>query len=155
MMRRPYIDPSDLSLLQTLGLPGAGPGTRASDAERDRAADALRRHHADGRLSTDELEERTGRAYAATTLGELDQLFADLPRLRSPEGELRPRRLGLWPPAFALPLIALLFAVAVVASAHALFFIWPLMFFLFLRSGLRRRGWWGPARGAPEVYRHY
>jgi hypothetical protein len=153
-MRRPYIDPSDLSLLQTLGLPGAGSGTRASDAERDRAADALRRHHADGRLSTDELEERTGRAYAATTLGDLDQLFADLPRLRSPEGERRPR-FGVWPPAFALPLIALLFAVAVVASAHALFFIWPLMFFLFLRSGPMRRSWWGRARSGPEQFRHY
>jgi Domain of unknown function (DUF1707) len=153
-MRRPYIDPSDLSLLQTLGLPGAGSGTRASDAERDRAADALRRHHADGRLSTDELEERTGRAYAATTLGDLDQLFADLPRLRSPEGERGPR-LGLWPPVFALPLMALLFAVAVVASAHALFFIWPLMFFLFLRFGLMRRGWLGRPRSGPAAYRHY
>jgi hypothetical protein len=152
--RRPYVDPSDLSLLQTLGMPGAGSGTRASDAERDRAADALRRHHADGRLSTDELEERTGRAYAATTLGDLDQLFEDLPRLRSPEGGRGPR-LGLWPPAFALPLVALLFAVAVLASAHALFFIWPLMFFLFLRFGLMRRGWWGRARSGPEAYRHY
>jgi Domain of unknown function (DUF1707) len=154
-MRRPYIDPSDLSLLQTLGLPGAGSGTRASDAERDRAADALRRHHADGRLSTDELDERTGRAFAATTLGDLDQLFADLPRLRSPERERGPRRLGLWPPAFALPLIALLFAVAVVASAHALFFVWPLMFFLLLRFGLMHRGWAGRARSGPEAYRHY
>jgi len=154
-MRRPYIDPSDLPLLQTLGLPGAGSGTRASDAERDRVADALRRHHSDGRLSTDELEERTGRAYAATTLGDLDQLFADLPRLRSPEGERRPRRLGLWPPAFALPLIAPLFAVAVVASAHALFFLWPLVLFLFLRFRLMRRGWWGRARSWPEAYRHY
>src|SRR5215207_7121670 len=116
-MRRPYIDPSNLSLLHTLGLPGEKLGTRASDAERDGAADALRRHHADGRLSTDELEERTGRAYAATTLGDLDQVFADLPRLRSPEGERPPRRFGLWPPALALSLIAL-FAVAVVASAH-------------------------------------
>jgi hypothetical protein len=154
-MRRPYIDPSDVSLLQTLGLPGAGSGTRASDAERDRAADALRRHHADGRLSTDELEERTGRAYAAPTLGDLDQLFADLPRLRSPESERGSRRHGLWPPAFALPLIALLFAVAVVASANAPFFIWPLMFFLLLRFGLMRRGWWGRARSGPEAYRHY
>jgi Domain of unknown function (DUF1707) len=154
-MRRPYVDPSDLSLLQTLGLPGAGSGTRASDAERDRAADALRRHHADGRLSTDELEERTGRAYAATTLGDLDQLFADLPRLRAPEGEQGSRRLGLWPPAFALPVIALLFAVAMVGSAHALFFIWPLMFFLFLRFVLMRRGWSGRARSGPEAYRHF
>jgi hypothetical protein len=155
-MRRPYTDPSDLSLLQALGLPGADSTTRASDAERDRAADALRRHHGDGRLSTDELEERIGRAYAATTRGDLDQLFGDLPRLRSPEAERPPRRLGLWPPAFAFPLIALLFAVAVAVSAHALFFIWPLMFFIFLRFGLFRRVWWGRARSWPEAsYRHY
>jgi DUF1707 SHOCT-like domain len=151
-MRRPYIDPSDLSLAQTLGLSGAGSGTRASDAEREGAADALRRHHADGRLSTDELEERTGRAYAATTLGDLDQLFADLPRLRSPEGA---RRRGPWPPAFALPLVVLLFAVAVVASAHALFFVWPLMFFLLLRFAFMHRGWSGRPRGWPDAYRHY
>jgi DUF1707 SHOCT-like domain len=154
-MRSPNIDPSDRSLLQTLGLPRAGSGTRASDAERERAADALRRHHADGRLSTDELEERTGRAYAATTLGDLDQLFADLPRLRSPEDERRPPRLGLWPPAFALPLIVLLFAVAVVASAPALFFVWPLMFLLFLRFGFMRGGWSARARSSPEAFRHY
>jgi Flp pilus assembly protein TadB len=152
--RRAYIDPSDLSLLQTLGLPAAGSATRASDAERERAADALRRHHGDGRLSTDELEQRTGRAYAATTLGDLDQLFADLPRLRSPERERRPRR-GLRPPALALPLIALLFAVALAASAHALFFIWPLIFFLLLRLALMRPGWWRRAHSRPEAYRHY
>lgn len=154
-MRRPNVDPSDPSLLQTFGQPGARSGTRASDAERDRAAEALRRHHADGRLSTDELEERTGRAYAATTLGELDQLFVDLPRLRSPEGERRPRRLGLWPPAFALPLIALLFAVALVASTHALFFAWPLMFFLFLRLGFISQGRWGRTRSWPGAFRRH
>jgi hypothetical protein len=152
-MRRPYIDPSDLSLRRTLGLPGAE--TRASDAEREAAAEALRRHHADGRLSTDELEERTGRAYAATTLGELDQLFADLPQQHSHEGERPPRRLGPGPPAFALALIALLFAVAVLASAHALFFLWPLMFFLFLRFAFMHRAWSGRAPGWPEAYRHY
>ena len=152
-MRRPYTDPWDRSLLQTLGLPGADLDTRASDAERDRAADALRQHHADGRLSTDELEERTGRAYAATTRGELDQLFADLPRLRSPER--RPRRLALWPRALAVPLIALLFAIAVVASAHALFFVWPLMFFLFLRFAFMRRAWWGRVHSGPQAHRHY
>jgi hypothetical protein len=155
-MRRPYIDPSDLTLLQTLGVPaGAGSGTRASDAERDRAVEALRRHHADGRLSTDELEERTERAYAATTLGDLDQLFADLPRLRSPEGGRRPLWLGLRPPTFAVALIALLFAVVVVTSAHILVFVWPLMFLLFLRLRSMRGGWWGRPRGWPEADRHY
>jgi len=121
---------------------------RASDAERGRAADALRQHHVDGRLDTEELEERTGRAYAATTLDELDQLFADLPRPRSPEGPGRPTR---WRQAFAFPSIALLFAVAVVASAHALFFVWPLMFFLLLRLRFMGGAWWWHRRSWPET----
>ena len=63
-MGAPYIDLSELALLRTPGLPGAGSGLRASDAERERAAQTLRRHHADGRLTMEELEERTERAYA-------------------------------------------------------------------------------------------
>ena len=120
---------------------GAGSAIRASDAERERAADALRQHHADGRLNTDELEERTGRAYAATTLGDLDQLFSDLPRPRSPQDPRPLRRRGRGGPIFAFPFIVLLFAVAVVASAHALFFVWPLLFVLFFRFGFMRRAW--------------
>ncbi len=144
-MRRPYIDPSEQSLLRTLSLPGAGSGVRASDAERERAADTLRRHHADGRLTTDELEERTERAYAATTLGELDRLFADLPRPRAPE-PTRGRPAGT-PPLF-LPILAVLVVVAIVTSAHVLWFVWPLMFVMFFRFMRRGYGW--RSRGWPE-----
>jgi uncharacterized protein DUF1707 len=146
-MRRPYIDPSDASLLRTLGLPGSGSGLRASDAERERAAESLREHHADGRLTTDELEERTERAYAAKTLGDLDQLFGDLPRLRVPDGERRPPRPWIWPPAFAFPIVATLVAIAVVTSAHVLWLAWPLMFFVFFRFA--RVGHWRRTRGWP------
>ena len=52
---------------------------RASDADREATADALRHHHAEGRLDTDELEARIGRCYAATTTGVLHELVADLP----------------------------------------------------------------------------
>jgi hypothetical protein len=52
---------------------------RASDADRDRTAAALREHLAAGRLTTEEFEERLDEAYAAKTLGELDGLMADLP----------------------------------------------------------------------------
>jgi hypothetical protein len=55
-------------------------GLRASDAERDQAADALRRHHSDGRLTDDEFEQRIGHCYQARTVGELDHLLVDLPR---------------------------------------------------------------------------
>lgn len=152
-MRRPYIDPSELELLRTLGLPGAGSGLRASDAERERAAEALRRHHADGRLTTEELEERTERAYAATTLGDLDRLFADLPRLRMPEDERRPRRPWVWPPAAAIPIVATLVAIAVATSAHVLWLAWPLMFFLFFRFVRRDYSW--RSRGWPEPWHRY
>ena len=54
------------------------PSLRASDADRERFVEALRRHHADGRLTTEELAERTA-AYAARTLGDLDALATDLP----------------------------------------------------------------------------
>jgi uncharacterized protein DUF1707 len=52
---------------------------RASDADRDRTAAALREHLAAGRLTTEEFEERLDEAYAAKTLGELDGRMADLP----------------------------------------------------------------------------
>ena len=55
------------------------PKIRASDADRDRTAALLREHLAAGRLSSEEFNERLDKAYAAKTLGELDQLLSDLP----------------------------------------------------------------------------
>jgi hypothetical protein len=56
---------------------------RASDAEREAVAEVLRQAHAEGRLDYDELDERLTQAYAARTLGDLDQLTRDLPAGRS------------------------------------------------------------------------
>lgn len=52
---------------------------RASDADRERTVDLLRRHAGEGRLDLDELEARVERAYHAKTLGELSAIVADLP----------------------------------------------------------------------------
>jgi Domain of unknown function (DUF1707) len=52
---------------------------RASDADRDAAADVLRDAHAEGRLTLEEFEERLDRTLAAKTLGELAGLTQDLP----------------------------------------------------------------------------
>ena len=52
--------------------------TRASDADRDRAA-ALPEHLAAGRLTIEEFDQRLDQTYAAKTLGELNVLMADLP----------------------------------------------------------------------------
>jgi hypothetical protein len=57
---------------------------RASDADREQFVEALRQHHAEGRLTVEELTERTERAYAARTFGDLDALATDLPPLRPP-----------------------------------------------------------------------
>lgn len=54
------------------------PSLRASDADRESVASRLRAAREDGRLDTDELEERLGQAYAAKTFGDLAPLTADL-----------------------------------------------------------------------------
>jgi DUF1707 SHOCT-like domain len=55
------------------------PGIRASDEDRGRIGAALGEHYAAGRLTLEEFQERLDKVYAATTLGELDLLMADLP----------------------------------------------------------------------------
>ncbi len=52
---------------------------RASDADRDRVTGRLREHFADGRLSSDELDERISAALQAKTFGDLRQVMTDLP----------------------------------------------------------------------------
>jgi hypothetical protein len=68
------------------------PRIRASDADRDRATALLREHHAAGRLTAEEFHERMEAALAAKTLGEIDDLLADLPVIdlyRLPDESLR------------------------------------------------------------------
>jgi hypothetical protein len=52
---------------------------RVSHADRDRMVEILRDAAADGRLDTDELEERVERALTARTFADLEPLTADLP----------------------------------------------------------------------------
>ncbi|MFC4050361.1 DUF1707 domain-containing protein [Actinomadura syzygii] len=102
--------------------PAAGKATpvrdlRASDADRDRVAAVLGEALADGRLTADEHADRTGRALAARTLGELTGLTADLiPAEAQPIlVDDRPvsvffgrtRRDGRWVVPVKLPLLAL------------------------------------------------
>ncbi len=63
---------------QTLTTSGVPP-VRASDAERDQAAEILRAGYAEGRLSRAELDERLAVAYAAKTRADLRGLTSDLP----------------------------------------------------------------------------
>ena len=73
-------------------MPG-DPRMRASDADRDRTASLLREHHAEGRLTAEEFHDRMTRAFEAKTLGDLDELLADLPAIdlyRLPASGIRP-----------------------------------------------------------------
>jgi len=51
----------------------------ASDAERDRTVELLRRETVDGRLTLEEFAQRMGSAYEARTREQLDELTRDLP----------------------------------------------------------------------------
>jgi Domain of unknown function (DUF4190)/DUF1707 SHOCT-like domain len=52
---------------------------RASDQDRDRAAEVLKTGFAEGRLTKDEYDEQLSRVYAARTIGELATLTSQLP----------------------------------------------------------------------------
>jgi len=54
--------------------------TRVGDPERSRAAQALRRHYVEGRLTEEELADRVEVALAARTRGDLRASLFDMPR---------------------------------------------------------------------------
>lgn len=104
---------------------GAGrypPTMRASDADRDVVLAELGEHFQAGRLTSDELEERTGQALRARTFGDLARLMADLPSSARARPAFGPadgavaRPGGRVPPALA-PVVVGLLAVALVAAA--------------------------------------
>jgi hypothetical protein len=52
---------------------------RVADSDREHMVDELREHALAGRLTAEELEDRVGSAYRATTRADLDVLRSDLP----------------------------------------------------------------------------
>ena len=125
------------------------PHMRASDAERERVVEALRRHATAGRLSVSELEERSASAYGARTLAELAPLLADLPE-PSPPGR-RPRSLARPRAIRQLALVALMLIAIWAVTGFGYFWpMWPIlgMFWFGGRGALGsgppcwgRRGW--------------
>jgi DUF1707 SHOCT-like domain len=90
---------------------------RASDSDRDAVVSDLSEHFQAGRLTAEEFDQRTGRALAARTWGELRDLLADLPAARpapqAPAAEspgARPRPAG---GRFTPPVIAALAGIAI------------------------------------------
>jgi hypothetical protein len=126
---------------------------RASDGDRDRVADRLRNAAAEGRLLTEELEERLGVAFSARTYGELDAVVADLPAAR----DNRRHKTPLWVKATLA--LAILMAMMAVLAVVALVFIglagawllWVVAAWAFLgRGGARASGHRGHSRPAPH-----
>ena len=126
------------------------PRMRASDADRDAVLAQLSEHYQAGRLTSDELEERTGQALAAKTMGDLDGLMTDLPgpapapdRAPAPAPGLVPARVSR--PVLPLAIVALV-AVSVVATVaggghghHAWDLWWVLPVALFARRFIAGR----------------
>ena len=81
---------------------GDGPrvDVRVSDADRDRAAEALQAHHASGRLTLDELTQRIEETFRARSLSDLDHALRELPAERAvastPRRRWRHQRLPGW-----------------------------------------------------------
>jgi hypothetical protein len=93
---------------------------KASDADRDEVITALSEHFQVGRLTTEELEDRTGRALSARTVGELDALTTDLPPRppAKPAPEAGPQRRGHREFAVIAAVLAVLAVVALVVGVR-------------------------------------
>ena len=121
---------------------------RIGDAERESAARALGEHYAAGRLSKEEYDERSERAWGAKTNADLWPLFVDLPTLSPPQRRSpapapatrsaggqddRPWRawgLPFWPVVLVLVLLGLV--------TRTPFLVLLLVAWLFLAGPLRR-----------------
>jgi hypothetical protein len=130
---------------------GAGPELRIGDDEREAAVRALGEHFAAGRLTKEEFDERSDRAWVARTRSALMPLFADLPRAepggpqaigsfdrRDQRGQRGPRPApghpGWWFGARLAPVLAIVIAL-VVLTHLPLFLLLLIGWVLLVKSG--------------------
>ncbi len=134
-------------------------GLRASDEQRERAAQEFREHFAAGRLTDEELSDRVQAVYRAHTEDELRALRADLPMLpitpAQHRAELVERRSHLQRRLIqqtggGLALFVVCTVIWLISGAHGQF--WPVWLALVSVIPLVRNGWrlYGPA---PELDR--
>jgi hypothetical protein len=138
---------------------------RASDADREQIADRLRHAAAEGRLATDELEQRLGATFAARTYSELDAVISDLPSNGVSHADRRRARrhshaITIARPALALAVIVpvMLAVVFIATGVLAVWMLWVVCGWWFF--GHRRHALAGPwghghRRGGPGAPRDY
>jgi hypothetical protein len=113
---------------------------RVSDSDRDRAIAELSEHYQAGRITTEEFEDRSGRALQARTTADLADLFTDLPRRQAPAtgatatgatatGAASTAPAGparAWPARVPVAPVTILAVVAVLAllSGHLFHIVW-------------------------------
>jgi hypothetical protein len=118
---------------------------RASDEDRDRIIERLRKAATEGRIAAEELEHRVTAALKARTYDELDATVADLPSPGPHRGRETARRSA---PQWALSTVAhnpmlLLFAIPVIAVTAAMVLVatvmWAVLMVVVLVLGGRQR----------------
>ena len=103
---------------------------RAADADREETVELLKRHYAEGRLTSSELSARVDAAYAAVGMLELEALLRDLPPLVPPSTATRPAAVGRRAGkllALPLALLGMLLLAAAIPSE-----LWALLLFFGL-----------------------
>jgi hypothetical protein len=145
---------------------------RASDADRDLIVARLHKAATEGRIASEELEQRVGAALKARTYGDLEQTVSDLPgsrpRARRPPARRTPAGWALGA-VRANPML-ILFAIPVVAVTLAMMLaaaiIWMVLMVVVMILGggraraprgtwmytRRGRGFGPPRRGGPRSY---
>ena len=118
---------------------------RVSDADRDRAIAELSEHFQAGRLTADELDDRTGRALQARTTADLAALFTDLPRRQVPvTSAVPPSPVRSLPARVPVPIAILaVIVLASILSGHpGLIVLVPVVALIIVRrlAGGGRRG---------------
>jgi class 3 adenylate cyclase len=104
-------------------------GLRASDADRERVAEELRRHYGAGRLSAEDLSERVDAVFGARTMSELEALTADLPTDDEPAVSGRRGLPDDFRIHFAIYAVVNLMLVGIWAASGGGYFwpIWPML----------------------------
>src|SRR6185312_15489704 len=120
-------------------------GIRAADDDRESVAQELREHMLAGRLRPEEFEERVGKAYDASTRGELEALKEDLPMSpQAARAELAKRKAHLRRRLIQEGgggLTASAICVAIWAASGADGAFWPAWVIFFSVLPLLRDGW--------------